>query len=348
MGDQMPDILTHILQGEEVQKELQQQAEKGNILALEPLSAIENRPDLFLLGTQGPDIFFYHGFWPWQWKKSLKKLGSILHLEKTGAFFVEGFRYLRNMQVPSYDKDYTDILAYLCGCVCHYSLDRNAHPYIYRLAGFEFSEGRELGRCYAKHQQLEVIIDCILMERKKDKQAFSEPIYRLLTVQGAFPAALSSFYKQMIKNLYDMELQEKDIEKAYRDMRWGFRLIYDPHNIKKVLVKAINRMSKNFKLPRPLHPATLDRETDFLNEKQQPWCHPLAQEEVSRSSFWDIMEQSSLEAVELILQGSLYLDRGSEDLKTVFRNLSYQSNKEWGSRISLKKAQDKGMLDGFL
>lgn len=346
----MPDILTHILQGEDVLQSLRKLSDKGDVPALTAASAISARPDLFFWGTQGPDIFYYHGFWPWQRKKSLSWLGRRLHLEKTGAFFSEGFRYLSRLRLVS-EKAYAELFSYLCGCICHWALDRNAHPYIYSSAGYEFSGGREGGKYYYQHQKLEVIIDCILLKKKRRKEAFRQPIYSLLEIQDEFPSAVSGFYRDAVSKLYGLEINGRDVHKACSDMRRVFRLIYDPLNIKKVLVNALNKILysiKGIKVPRPLHPSSWDNKPDYLNIDRKQWCHPLAKEQVSTFSFEDIMEKSVQETVNLILKGSACLLGEPLSLEKIYLNLSYLSNQESGSEADLKNAAGRGILDGVL
>lgn len=346
----MPDILTHILQGEDVFKSLRELSKNGNDPALTAASAISARPDLFFLGTQGPDIFYYHGFWPWQRKRSLSWLGNKLHLEKTGAFFSEGFRYLSNLR-PVSEKAYNELFSYLCGCICHWALDRNAHPYIYSSAGYDFSGNRETGKYYYKHQKLEVIIDCILLKKKKNKEAFRQPIHSLLQLQGKFPSVVGGFYRDAVSKLYGLEINGKDVHKACSDMRRVFRLIYDPLNIKKVFVDALNKILyslKGLKVPRPLHPSCWDNKADYLNINRRQWCHPLVKDQVNTSSFEDILENSVQETVNLILKGTAFLQGKSITPEKIYLNLSYLTNKESGSEAGLKHVSSPGILDGSL
>jgi len=346
----VPDILTHLLLAEKVHEYLHGEGEAGKSLAQATAAAISSRPDLFRFGSQGPDIFFYHNFWPWLRKKSLSKLGNRLHVEKTGAFFIESFNYLRKIKKETEKadfkaEDYKAIFSYLGGCICHFVLDKNAHPYVYRLAGFAFEQGEEKGHNSYRHQKLEAAIDCLLWQKIRNREACKEPIHLSLKLKSDFPDNLDKFYRQIIYTLYGIELVENSVRKAFGDMTLGARFIYDPNNVKKKLFDLLGKISgQEVRLPRPLYPASLDCNTDFLNEGRRQWSHPLAEEEVFITSFLDIFEESRLEAADLILKAAAYLDGTVQSLDGIFKDYSYLTNKEWGTEIAWRSAEGEGIL----
>lgn len=70
------------------------------------------------IGLQGPDIFFYYK--PYK-KNEISAYGSTCHAEPASRMFAPMFEKVRAHAA----------LSYLAGLVCHYSLDRCCHPYIY-------------------------------------------------------------------------------------------------------------------------------------------------------------------------------------------------------------------------
>ncbi len=119
----MPAIFTHIRFGEEVVK------------ALPPaLSALaERHAECFALGTQGPDLLFYHK--PLKTKKNpTRQKGWDLHAVAPEAFFLEGARLLladkANYNSAGNFVPTSAQAAYLIGFLCHFVLDYSAHPYI--------------------------------------------------------------------------------------------------------------------------------------------------------------------------------------------------------------------------
>ena len=103
----MPSATTHILFAREL------------LSRLPELKKAVDRPNLYCIGSQGPDVMFFshYSFLP----DSLHWLGGKMHLEKTAEllFFL---------------KDYTDkhplLKSYYYGFVAHYALDSTVHPLI--------------------------------------------------------------------------------------------------------------------------------------------------------------------------------------------------------------------------
>ena len=121
----MPALYTHASFGEAVIKYL-------------PLSFAEKlqlHKQAFLLGTQGPDILFYHH--PMK-KNGIRAKGVSMH-KQTGDVF---FRHALNVL-----KSHTDPLtsaegSYVCGFLCHFTLDVACHPFIDKHSTDTFTHGK--------------------------------------------------------------------------------------------------------------------------------------------------------------------------------------------------------------
>jgi hypothetical protein len=339
----MPDMLTHILLGKNVHENLHELESTGDQNAKMAAKAIASFEEIFLWGTQGPDVFFYHNFWPWRKQQSLRKLGNKLHVEKTGSFFAEGLHRLKTGNWG--DEDFLAIFSYLCGCLCHFALDKTAHPFIYRYTGFVFENGEEKGEHAYLHQKFEAMIDCLLWKRFTGRDAYAEPIHRLLRVSPDFPGKLDHFFREVIQTLYGIDLKEDSLPKACRDMSLGLKLIFDPENRKKKLLAMLEELrGKELRLPRPLYPLLPEGEIDYLNEKRSPWAHPLNEQELSTVSFLDILEESKAEATLYIRNAAAYLRGELPTLTTVFKDLSYLTNKEWGTEEARRNTRGEGIL----
>lgn len=78
----------------------------------------------YSIGLAGPDIFFYN------FLDSIfmdRTAGSILHVERTGAFLQALFEQIETFK----GKDRTIATAYVAGFVGHYELDCACHPIVY-------------------------------------------------------------------------------------------------------------------------------------------------------------------------------------------------------------------------
>lgn len=115
----MPSIYAHQKFGDETEKRLPLSLQKE----LEP-----NR-DLFSIGFQGPDIFFFYH--PLFWGE-IPQYGNRMH-EKSGHDFfgraLELYYRLPN-GTPKEREDRKAARAYLYGVLCHYTLDSTCHRFI--------------------------------------------------------------------------------------------------------------------------------------------------------------------------------------------------------------------------
>lgn len=108
----MPAVYAHRRFGEETAK----------LLSPSLQTLINTYEEAFLLGTQGPDILFYH--------KPLKRNDTRLHgtaiHEKEGKDVFDALYSLWEKQ----GKEENAFLAYVLGFLCHFTLDALCHKYI--------------------------------------------------------------------------------------------------------------------------------------------------------------------------------------------------------------------------
>lgn len=116
----MPAVYAHLRFGEEVVK------------SLPPIysSLTQKYPEAFALGTQGPDILFYHQ--PFK-ANELKARGTHFHNVSGNEFF----RLQAEKLLATKGETVQEILerggayaAYILGFLCHFTLDVQCHPYI--------------------------------------------------------------------------------------------------------------------------------------------------------------------------------------------------------------------------
>lgn len=104
---------------------------------------IRHYPEAFLLGTQGPDILFYHQ--PLK-KNELREHGSYLHTLSGKEFFLEQAKKLvegvRTNDVREVFERHGAHAAYVCGFLCHFTLDAVCHPFIDYNSCYELSHAR--------------------------------------------------------------------------------------------------------------------------------------------------------------------------------------------------------------
>ena len=129
----MPAFYAHKRFGEEV------------ISAMPPAFSeiLQKYPTAFYLGTQGPDILFYHQ--PIR-KNPIKQKGVDTHHTSADGFFIKQAKRLL-------DGDYVEnkdgaclpnsaYSAYIMGFICHFTLDVHVHPHVYEKQATGVSHGK--------------------------------------------------------------------------------------------------------------------------------------------------------------------------------------------------------------
>ena len=117
----MPAIYAHLRFGEETAK----------TLPAPLIKTIEKYPEAFALGTQGPDILFYHQ--PMK-KNDIRARGTFLHTLSGKTFFEQ-------QKTPQTETNGA-LISYLCGFLCHFTLDTLCHKYIDEHSNAQVSHGK--------------------------------------------------------------------------------------------------------------------------------------------------------------------------------------------------------------
>ena len=109
----MPNIITHKIFAEEVLKSMT----KHDIRSM-----IERHPQIFYIGSNGPDFLFFSHIKPWESYKShaLNRLGSAMHAHGINAFYETAIECIRAQK----HADIKELMSvYLFGHLCHWALD---------------------------------------------------------------------------------------------------------------------------------------------------------------------------------------------------------------------------------
>ncbi|MFZ3577332.1 zinc dependent phospholipase C family protein [Virgibacillus sp. DJP39] len=298
----MPNIWTHMLFCEDV------------------VDTIDNPTPFFQheaymkLGAQGPDPFFYHNFWPWVKDHSVGEIGTALHTRKCGDFLIDLITAATNMD--------SHVKAYVFGFATHHILDRNAHPYIHYRAGYEGN----------KHQELEVLIDTVMMEKFHNMKTWKAHVFKEIDVGFSLDKDIIELLHSTIKKHYPEVVKESNvyIQKSYRDMKLALKILSDPYGWKNKLLKSL--VSSFSHQP-------INNDIDYLNEKEVTWNHP-ATNEPSSQSFMELYENSRAEGIEILNVVLLFWRNPTDERKHQLRNLigdlSYDTGKPLELNLSNK------------
>lgn len=304
----MPDIWTHILCGNKSIDTVDNE---------ELYSEIMKRINIFKLGTQGPDIFYYYRFWRG------RILGKIMHSNRTGDFLINCLKYTKSKSMSS---DYFELLAYILGFISHYALDSIAHPYIYY---YSFSHSNEKPSSYlanSYHKKIEMIIDCIYLKDNLNLSPGGIQPYEAIDVGLCVPGSINDCLRSQIKYIYNFEIKKSLINDAYRDMEMGLKLLYDPRNIKLNTIKFIEKiLRKPEKYSCAFYPVILDNNFDYMNDYHREWKNPYKEQERHSESFNDLFNLAVFESIKKIRASIDFLkdEINEHELKGFFPNISY-------------------------
>ncbi|WP_349409559.1 zinc dependent phospholipase C family protein [Pseudalkalibacillus sp. SCS-8] len=293
----MPNVWTHILFGERV-------LDKTGIIEL-----TEETTPYFNFGTQGPDPFFYHNFWPWKSSK-VTEVGDRIHHASCGAFLLE---------LINYTKEHLQderLVAFTTGFITHHILDRNTHPYINYRSGTEDN----------RHQKLEIIIDTLLMKRFKSIETWKTPVYKELAIGKTLHKPIETMLEKAVDTIFPdlhKEMPSGYVQQSYQHMQKALKVLYDPSGWKNKLLKH------------RIHPFSYQKEiapADYLNEEKTAWYHPAQPDERHEETFLELMEQAEEEGVSLLQDLGAYWfkddNEAFENLKEKLGNICYDTGKD--------------------
>lgn len=296
----MPALITHYLCGNKMLEYIEDGAAKN---------LIQNHRNIFNLGTQGPDILFYYGAWPWTGSKGIPEIGHRMHEEKTGEFMCEAFKYAADAaEAPK-----SILAAYLCGYVCHYVLDCHTHPYIFYKTGF-VREGESYTpkyTCY--HRRFESALDVLMLERELGSKPpeFNAPEQIRVSPQAG--AVIGEMYSSVFAAVYAGSLEAKAVSKAITDMAGISSALRDRTGIKKFFMERAEKLlGKAPMFSSMILPKKMDGGRDYLNLLHEAWSLPWSRTSLRTDAFPEMFEAAAREAAVLCTEILSYVYGGSD------------------------------------
>ncbi|GHU06873.1 hypothetical protein FACS1894151_00380 [Spirochaetia bacterium] len=222
----MPSQILHVLFGEDVIAAIYGSIHTHfGIVAEKALEKITGDYHAsFMLGCQGPDIFYHN-----QFTRPLSiEYGTLLHHRGYGIFTAELLK--RSLPDPPPDeKDFNALGAYSLGFMTHALLDRYCHPYIVYKAGWTADAGEgstPLGK--TAHAFFERILDVLMFEYLRGKPVHIWKQEALAAVCSAPPPGLKELLAKALCAVYperagnDEKLLSR-IENAFIDCERVYR-----------------------------------------------------------------------------------------------------------------------------
>ncbi|WP_176140715.1 zinc dependent phospholipase C family protein [Halobacillus salinus] len=288
----MPNTWTHIL----FVDQLCERIERKDLLETSSLA--------LHIGAQGPDPFFYHRFLPFLSAGDGEGLGMQLHTQQCGPFLTD--------MIERGKEEKNTIQAYILGFVSHHYLDRVTHPYIHYYSGYEGN----------KHQELEVAIDTLMMQRVRNMRTWKIPVHKELKPDAI--DSISHFLSDLIVEHYSdwsTDRAKKITKRSYKDMYLAQKLLFDPWYWKN---KFLGAFVSSFS-----HQPLKDNR-DYLNETKATWHHS-ATNDPSADSFLELYESAAKKGADLFTDILHYWSTPSQELLKAIEvkigNISYDTGR---------------------
>jgi len=285
------------------------------------INFLKNNEDIYLLGAQGPDPFFFYGIVPFfksKNSKTIRKYGTKLHKLVPDEVFKVFFKYADD----SKNKDV--LYAYILGAGLHYLLDRKIHPYVYYKTGFS-DDKKKKAKYYVDHTLFETNLDVLLMDSvfKSYKVKASESIKS----DEDKVEVVSEMYGYLAKNLVEEEkINDDSFEDAYKQMFKIEKLLYSKRGIKKGIV---NCLFKRTPFNTMMHPKVVkdDYKIDYLNLAKKEWIDPSLEIPYNKSVL-ELFEEAKEEVKEWFDVVKNYYNglSSEEDLKKFTKDIIYSGH----------------------
>ncbi len=280
----MPNIITHTLLAREIRNELSEPIQK----------LIQEDPQLFDIGSNGPDFLFFHCFSPKRVyrKNTIRRLGNIAHTTFISEFYTSALNSIRNEKDPEIKKQ---MIVYVLGHLCHWALDSTAHPYVYYRVG----EGSAKTSWW--HHRFESLIDAIMLKVKMGCTIDNFRAYEICDTTLEQARAVARIWVPAARNVFGWSMKAHDIKDSLDDWFFMQKLFYDNKGNKFKTLLMIEKMTgtESF-LSGYLVPNEPDDPFDVMNLLHREWVHPCDDTIVSTESFFDLYDKAAKKAVEVI------------------------------------------------
>lgn len=323
----MPNLVTHYLCGIESIKLLQNKSCK---------ELIKKNQNVYNLGTQGPDILFYYGIWPWSLKAENPKIGTTLHESKVNLVFKAFIEYI--IKQNGFSRDILTV--YLMGFLSHNCLDSICHPYIFYRSGFRTSADNNENRYICYHRMFETAIDVLMCEKMLNEKVYKINPSKLIEVTDQEIAAISSMYEYMIKVVFQSNIPKDKISQAIKDMRSVEKILRDPNGIKKKITRWFDNLFFGFHLYSSLiYPLNITDGLDYINLSREEWSLPYDRTQKSSLSFIDLFNEACQKTYTFcdVLFSSIFEDHSSIPYALkLFGNRSYTTGVDCDIPVKFK------------
>lgn len=308
----MPNIITHKLFAEIVFEEL----DKFDIRSL-----IEQYPQIFYIGSNGPDFLFFYHAKPWEAYKNhtLNALGSRMHASHINDFYRSAFQSVMKQK----KKEIKDqMMVYIFGHLCHWTLDKTTHPYVF------YKTGTCKGKSAAFHHRFESMLDTKMLKKMKNIDIRDYPAYKICEYDEDILRAIARIYVPAARDVYGEDITVFALRESLNSWYDVQKMLYDPHQIKFPILQGIEKIThQNWVLSSHVIQRKDDATYDVLNEEKQIWKHPCDEHVISNASFMELFEQAVKEAHDIIIKayGVMEYDASIQQVVDLLKDQAYDT-----------------------
>ena len=280
----MPAFCTHYLFGEEFLLEL-------------PTEKRHNKDfrNAFFYGVHGPDFLLFHRALPTMPGKSFCKLSTKLHSDNP----VPLMELMQKLMLSNEDNAY--IQGYVAGFICHYALDRVAHPYVNFLQEAIIRKEKIRYSPSVVHNRIETNIDkFMLADRFKIKDARRFNAVDTLSTDSEMLRCISTLMAKVINALYKTKLDTKSVVQAFSDFRKIQEKLTDETYWRKPFAKIVElpvRPVKGPVLSTLIRSGKTKTDWDYANVTKNKWTNLHHKTKASDDNFIEIYETALSQAI---------------------------------------------------
>jgi hypothetical protein len=251
--------------------------------------------DAFLWGAQGPDFLFFQLPFPWRKTRGLRKLGLRIHRESP----LPVLRAMRDYSVQNADDSIAH--SYLLGFLCHYSLDRIVHPFVYAQIVALKSQYPRSKKPFL-HCQIETSLDVVLLRYEREELPMEFSLKKTFPKNHGVQCRIAKIYSFLFQEVYGRAVAEKNVLQAERDCRFITGLQNDRTGLKKQLFRYFEKKHGKYLCSCVFRGVMEDENFDYANILSSPWSWPMDKTEKHTESFFDLYEKSIQESARFMLQ----------------------------------------------
>ena len=283
--------------------------------------------------AQGHDIFFFTSNII---NHKTKKIGLYMHKNNTKDFFINIVTYIKENKL----QNNYEIMSFLYGYICHYSLDVCVHPYVTYKSGVFKKDDKKTHKYNAKHNNLESYVDAYFINKNINVFPGKFKIHKFC-FNTKVSKELSKLIDEVYYKTYGFKHMSLYIKEGIFNMRISYGLLrYDPFSIKKKTYNLLDGITPKsfFKFSPVSYAYDLNKNEYYLNLNHKKWCHPRYKDETYTYSFIDLYNNALDMAGNIInnVNKVLYENENINSLDKVFLNLSFASGKDCNDKTKNK------------